>query len=163
MKYRDANAQDIPGLQKLALISYGQFKNILTEENWDKLRTHITNQNLFPDLLKTSKGFVCEYENEIVGMAFLVPKGNPTDIFQEDWSYIRMVGVHPHFSGKGIGKMLTQMCVEFAKSSNEKVVSLHTSEYMNAARHIYESLGFKQIKELEPRYGKRYWIYKLDL
>ena len=74
-----------------------------------------------------------------------------------------MVGVHPDFGGKGIGKMLTQMCIDFAKSSNEKVIALHTSEYMNVARHIYESLGFKQIRELEPRYGKRYWIYKLEL
>jgi ribosomal protein S18 acetylase RimI-like enzyme len=163
MKYREGNFDDVAELQKLALLSYGQFQNTLTEENWNKLRAHITNENLFPTLLKTSRGFVCEHGNEIIGMAFLVPKGNPTEIFQEDWSYIRMVGVHPNFGGKGIGKQLTQMCIDFARSSNEKIVALHTSEYMNAARHIYESLGFKQIRELEPRYGKRYWIYKLDL
>jgi len=162
MKYREGNFDDPEQLQKLALISYGQFQNILTEENWDKLRAHITNENLFPGLLKTSKCFICEHDNEIVGMAFLVPNGNPTEIFQDDWSYIRMVGVHPNFGRKGIGKTLTQMCIDFAKSSDEKVIALHTFEYMNAARHIYESLGFKQIKELEPRYGKRYWIYKLE-
>ena len=163
MKYREGNSNDVAGLQKLALISYGQFQNILTEENWSRLKGHLTNENLFPDLLKISKGFVCEHEHEIIGMAFLVPKGNPTEIFQDDWSYIRMVGVDPKFGGKGIGKMLTQMCIDHAKSTNEKVIALHTSEYMNAARHIYESLGFKQIKELEPRFGKRYWIYKLEL
>ncbi len=163
MKYRAGNLNDVKQLQRLALISYGQFQNILTEEKWNKLRAHITNENLFPQLLKTSKGFVCEYEHGIIGMAFLVPKGNPTEIFEADWSYIRMVGVNPNFGGLGIGKQLTQMCIDFAKSSDEKVIALHTSEYMNAARHIYESLGFKQIRELEPRYGKRYWIYKLEL
>jgi len=163
MKYREGDSHDVAALQKLALISYGQFQNILTEENWNRLRIHITNENLFPDLLKTSKGFVCEHENKIIGMAFLVPKGNPTEIFEADWSYIRMVGVHPNFGGKGIGKQLTQMCIDFAKSSDEKIIALHTSEYMNAARHIYESLGFKQIRELDPRYGRRYWIYRLDL
>jgi ribosomal protein S18 acetylase RimI-like enzyme len=162
MEYREGNFDDVAELQKLALISYGQFQNTLTEENWNKLRAHITNENLFPHLLKTSKGFVCEHDKEIVGMAFLVPKGNPTEIFDKDWSYIRMVGVDPKFGGKGIGKMLTQMCIDFAKSSDEKVIALHTSEYMNAARHIYESLGFKKIRELEPRYGKRYWIYTLS-
>jgi len=55
------------------------------------------------------------------------------------------------------------MCIDFAKSSDEKVIALHTFEYMNAARHIYESLGFNQTKELEPRYGKRYWLYQLEL
>jgi len=163
IKYREGLIEDVEQLKFLALLSYGQFQNTLTEENWIKLRTHISNENLFPHLLKSSKGFVCEHNNEIVGMAFLVPKGNPTEIFQEDWSYIRMVGVHPNFGGKGIGKQLTQMCIDYARSSEEKIIALHTSEYMNAARHIYESLGFKQIKELEPRYGKRYWIYKLEL
>jgi ribosomal protein S18 acetylase RimI-like enzyme len=163
MKYREGNSNDVIGLQKLALLSYGQFQNILTEENWNKLKAHITNENLFPDLLRTSKGFVCEHENEIIGMAFLVPKGNPTEIFETGWSYIRMVGVHPDFGGNGIGKQLTQMCISFAKETGETIIALHTSEYMNAARHIYERLGFKQIKELEPRFGKRYWIYKLEL
>jgi len=163
IKYREGLIEDVEQLKCLALLSYGQFQNTLTEENWNRLRTHISNENLFPHLLKSSKGFVCEHENEIVGMAFLVPKGNPTEIFQEDWSYIRMVGVHPNFGGHGIGKQLTQMCIDFAKSSEEKIIALHTSEYMNAARHIYESLGFKQVRELEPRYGKRYWIYKLEL
>lgn len=162
-KYREGNFDDVAGLKKLALISYGQFQNTLTEENWNRLRTHITNENLFPDLLKTSRGFVCERKNEIIGMAFLVPRGNPTEIFEAEWSYIRMVGVHPDFGGKGIGKRLTQICIDFAKKTDEKVVALHTSEYMNAARHIYESLGFKQVRELEPRYGKRYWIYNLEL
>jgi ribosomal protein S18 acetylase RimI-like enzyme len=34
---------------------------------------------------------------------------------------------------------------------------------MNAARHIYEKIGFKIIKELEPRLGKKYWLYELTL
>ena len=96
-------------------------------------------------------------------MAFLVPRGNPTEIFQGDWSYIRMVGVDPRFSGKGIGRQLTQHCIDFAKSTNEKTIALHTSEFMDAARHIYESLGFTPIKELPLRYGKRYWLYQLEL
>ena len=153
---------DVEQLKRLALISYGQFHNTLTEENWAKLSTHLSSENLFPGLLKTARGFVCENENEIIGMAFLVPKGNPTDIFEADWSYIRMVGVNPNFEGRGIGKQLTQMCIDFAWSNQEKVIALHTSEFMDAARHIYEGLGFRKFKELERRYEKRYWLYKLE-
>jgi ribosomal protein S18 acetylase RimI-like enzyme len=163
MHYREGAISDPAQLKKLALISYGQFQNVLTRENWEKLRTHLTKEELFPGLLKTSQCFVCENANEIIGMAFLVSSGNPTEIFEADWSYIRMVGVHPDFAGKGIGNQLTQRCIDFAKNSDEKIIALHTSEYMNAARHIYENLGFKQIKELEPRYGKRYWLYQLEL
>ncbi len=53
--------------------------------------------------------------------------------------------------------------IDFAKATNEKTIALHTSEFMGTAIHIYESLGFKIEKELESLFGKRYWIYKLDI
>jgi ribosomal protein S18 acetylase RimI-like enzyme len=163
MRYRIATLHDKEKLQNLGLNSYGQFKNILTEENWNKLHSFLTNENSYADLLSNSRCFVCETNDEIIGMAYLVPRGNPTDIFQAGWSYIRMVGVNTKFAGKGIGKKLIQMCIDFAKETNESIIALHTSEFMDIARHIYESIGFKQIKELEPRLGKKYWLYMLDL
>jgi hypothetical protein len=34
---------------------------------------------------------------------------------------------------------------------------------MHKARHIYESLGFTILREIEPRLGKKYWLYTLDI
>lgn len=162
-KYRIATHEDINDLQKLGLNAYGQFKEVFTEENWNKMHTALTHENTYPDLLSKSTCFVCETDQVLVGMAFFIPKGNPTDIFQANWAYLRMVGVHTDFGGKGIGKQLMQMCVERAKETDEKILALHTSEFMHAARHIYESMGFIQVKELEARFGKMYWLYLLDL
>jgi ribosomal protein S18 acetylase RimI-like enzyme len=163
LKYRVGTNDDKKELQTLGLVAYGEFKNILTTENWDKLNLFLTAENSYSDLLKISRCFICECGDELIGMAFLVPKGNPTEIFQADWSYIRMVGVNPNFTGHGIAKTLTGMCLDFAWDSKERIVALHTSEFMDAARHIYESFGFRQTRELEPRLGKRYWLYQLDL
>lgn len=96
-------------------------------------------------------------------MAFLVPSGNPTHIYPADWSYVRMVGVDPDHRGKGIAKRLTQMCVDHARKSHEKIVGLHTSEKMEDAKHIYESIGFRLDKEIDPIYGMRYFQYRLDI
>ena len=74
-----------------------------------------------------------------------------------------MVGVHPTYTGRGIARKLTGMCIDKARELNENVITLHTSEFMDAARHIYESLGFTVLKELAPRLGKKYWLYTLDL
>jgi len=63
----------------------------------------------------------------------------------------------------GIAKTLTKMCMDHARQTKEKIIALHTSEFMDAARHIYENLGFKELKEIDPIYGKRYWIYILNL
>jgi ribosomal protein S18 acetylase RimI-like enzyme len=161
--YRAGATDDIEKIVRLGINSYGQFKDQLSDTNWKKLEAYLLDKNTYLELLGKSKCFVCACEDEILGMAFLVPSGNPTDIFQKDWSYLRMVGVNAEYSGKGIGRKLTQLCIDYARKTNETTVALHTSEFMNAARHIYESMGFHKVKELELRLGKRYWLYLLEL
>lgn len=162
LNYRNATTSDIAKLRLLGLNSYGQFKNQLSDDNWKKLETYLESENTYVDLLNKSIGFVSEMNGEIIGMAFLVSSGNPTDIFQKEWAYLRMVGVHTKFAGKGIGKNLTQMCIDRARMMNEEKLALHTSEFMDAARHMYEAAGFYKYKELEPRLGKKYWLYLLE-
>jgi ribosomal protein S18 acetylase RimI-like enzyme len=161
--YRTGTTNDIEKIVQLGLNSFGQFKDHLSDINWKKLEAYLVDENTYPELLSKSKCFICAYEDEIIGMAFLVPSGNPTDIFQKDWSYLRMVGVSVKYAGNGIGRKLTQLCIDYAKETNETTVALHTSEFMDAARHIYESMGFNKVKELELRLGKRYWLYLLEL
>lgn len=96
-------------------------------------------------------------------MAFLISSGNPTDIYLKEWSYIRFISVDPDYSGLGIRRKLTSMCIDLAIQNGEKTIALHTSEIMDKARQLYESLGFKILKEIDPRLGKKYWLYKLDL
>ncbi|MDQ6477635.1 GNAT family N-acetyltransferase [Dyadobacter sp. LHD-138] len=162
-KYRIATHEDMDGLQKLGLNAYGQFKEVLTDENWIKLHASLTNENMYPNLLAKSVCYVCETGEDIIGMAFFISNGNPTDIFQADWAYVRMVGVHTAFGGNGIGKRLMEKCIERARETGEKIIALHTSEFMDAARHIYENMGFKQARQLEAMLGKRYWLYLLEL
>lgn len=161
--FREAQPDDIPQLIQLGLVSYGQYASELTSENLEKLKTSISNIDTWKSILKTSKSVVCVYKNELIGMAFLIPSGNPWDIFKTEWSYIRMVGVNPKYQGNGIAKTLTFKCIEAAKNNNEKIIALHTSEMMPAARHIYETLGFTILKEIAPRLGKKYWLYTLNL
>ena len=160
--YRNATIADQEQLKIIGLNSFGQFKDQLTPDNWKKLETYLIGENTYPDLLANSTCFVCEYDKKIVGMAFFISHGNPTDIFQEDWSYLRMVGVHNDYSGKGIGRQLIEICIDYARKTGEKNIALHTSEFMDAARHIYESMGFIRVREIEPRFDKKYWLYLLE-
>jgi ribosomal protein S18 acetylase RimI-like enzyme len=163
LTYRLATHQDAEQLRTLGILAYGQFKDNLTPENWETMNVLLETGISYQELLDKSAAFVCQAQNSIIGMAYLIPNGNPTDIFQEDWCYIRMVGVNPAYGGNGIGKKLIQMCIEYAKEAQEKTIALHTSEFMDSARHIYEGLGFERIHEIAPRFGKKYWIYKLEL
>ena len=161
--YREGSIKDKAQLKELGIISYGQYSDILVKEHWQTLNGFLHDEDKLVDLINKSKFFVCLDKDEIIGMAYIVPSGNPWDIFKAEWSYIRMVGVNPKYQGHGIAKALTAMCINYAKQTNETTIALHTSEFMDAARHIYEKLGFKMLQEIEPRFGKKYWLYTLVL
>ena len=162
--YRTGKLNDLEKLKHLAIGSWSQFKNDLTPKNWDELFNILSNDNNYLDLIHNSESIICETEKgDVIGMAFLVLSGNPTDIYDEKWSYIRFVTVDPKFGGIGIGRKLTEKCIDLAKKNNEQTVALHTSIIMEKARHIYESLGFEILRELEPRLGVKYWLYLLNL
>jgi ribosomal protein S18 acetylase RimI-like enzyme len=164
VSYRQGTIDDLQGLKTLAIKSWSPFQKDLTDDNWNSLKQTISNDKTYKELIGQSTCFVSVTENDqIIGMAFIVPNGNPTDIYLKEWSYIRFVSVDPEFAGQGIGRKLTIMCIDKAKESGEQTIALHTSEIMNYARHIYERLGFKILREIDQRLGKRYWLYKLDL
>ncbi len=157
--YRKGEFTDVEQLRNLALKSWEQFRKELTPDNWQKLYDNLNTRETYVDLLNISNCIVCEADNnEIIGMAFLVPNGYPTEIYDEKWCYIRFLSVDPNFGGRGIGRQLTLNCIEIARNNNEQTIALHTSKMMSAARHIYERLGFKILKEIEPRLGKKYWL-----
>src|ERR1700741_4498203 len=112
MHYRGAEQQDIPALRELGLASYGRLKKHLTPENWAKMVTLLKSDQTFPLLVRDCHSIVCEENGRLLGMAYLVPRGNPTKVYSVETSYIRMVGVHPDAAGKGIAQSLTKLCIE---------------------------------------------------
>ncbi|OYU95280.1 MAG: GNAT family N-acetyltransferase [Bacteroidetes bacterium B1(2017)] len=161
--YRHGTSADKAQLMNLALIAYQSLSKDLTAENWTLLKNNLSKPKLMDELLENGHCFVCESNNELVGMAFILRSGLKSELFLEEWSCIRMVGVNPEYRGNGIAKNLTSMCIAFAKQNNERVIALHTGEHMADARHVYEKFGFTIYKEIEPLFGKRYFIYTLDL
>lgn len=59
-----------------------------------------------------------------------------------DEAHIRMLGVHPHARGRGIARMLMHRCLEEAAGAGKGRVTLNTTPRMQAARAMYEKLGF---------------------
>lgn len=158
-----ATLTDIPQLKELGLIAYGQYAETLGADNWALMRQNLSNEAIYADLLSKSICFVARLKSEIIGMAFLLPSGNTVDVYEAEWCSIRLVAVHPSHRGKKIAKTLTQVCINQAISNSEKIIALHTSSMMPAAMHVYESFGFKVIKDIGQRFGQPYFLYTLDL
>ncbi|MBW4463097.1 MAG: GNAT family N-acetyltransferase [Nodosilinea sp. WJT8-NPBG4] len=100
----------------------------------------------------------------MVGAVVYCPPGtSDSRVFLPEWASLRMLAVLPRHRGQGIGRQLTMDGIHRAQEDEAKVISLHTSELMTAARSMYMGLGFKQDLELPSHFGLRYWRYSLSL
>ena len=150
-------------MQKLALGAWSEFQGLLAPQHWKALERLLTRPETLSELLTKSECLLYEEDRNLLGMAFLVPGGNPSEIYEDSWCHLRFVSVHPDARGKGIGELLTRTCIELAIRNGEQTMALHTSEIMGPAIRIYEKLGFRVLREIPKSLGVRYWVYTLDL
>ena len=93
----------------------------------------------------------------------------PEDPYSEELSDgeagIRMLAVDPAHHGSGVGRALTLECIERARTSGRCCIVLHTGDWMAAAKHIYESLGFERRPAIDfsPAPGVDLIGYSLEL
>ncbi|HMS26047.1 MAG TPA: GNAT family N-acetyltransferase [Burkholderiaceae bacterium] len=96
---------------------------------------------------------------KVVGSIFIVRQDDST-------AKLRLLYVDPAAQGQGLGRRMVNECIQFAKSAGYQHIVLWTNDNLHAARHIYETAGFKLItQEKHHSFGKdlvgQNW--KLDL
>jgi len=64
-------------------------------------------------------------------------------------SGIRLLAVDPVARGMGVGKALTEACIELARNKAHAEVVLHTTQAMQIAWRMYEKMGFKRSEDLD--------------
>ncbi len=61
----------------------------------------------------------------------------------------RLLGVDDSVRGLGLGKELTQFCINKGKVSNCETMVIHSTKSMNLAWGMYERLGFQRATDLD--------------
>jgi ribosomal protein S18 acetylase RimI-like enzyme len=81
------------------------------------------------------------------------------------WPEVRLLAVAPLARGRGVGAALMQECVRRVRKTGGRVLSLHTTDMMQAALRMYERMGFVRAPELDfhPAPGVTVQGYRLDL
>jgi ribosomal protein S18 acetylase RimI-like enzyme len=113
-------------------------------------------------LRATGHLLVAADDKELHGAVVYVPPGksNPK-MFPDGWPTMRMLVVRPASRGRGIGKRLSDACIELAQRDGAPCIGLHTSPIMKVALPMYIRRGFVKDAELAPIAGAPYERYVL--
>jgi ribosomal protein S18 acetylase RimI-like enzyme len=131
-----------------------QYATAFPQENWDPYLADIIDIEARTDV---SEFLVAEHDGEIVGCVSYYPPGGeisyPSDDFTmhwpTEWSAIRLLAVDPTIRKGGIGRALTEHCIERARSQRAPAIGLHTTKEMEVARAMYERMGFERAPEYD--------------
>ncbi len=158
---RDAKRDEWPQISELLVAAYSEYDKDMPPDVWDWYCHDIA------DVRKRSADselIIALSDNIIAGSVTLYPDGS-REGWPKGWAGIRLLGVHPDFRGKGIGRALMEECVRRCRERGTKIIGLHTTEMMKIARGMYERMGFKQVPQFDfhPSPDRTIYAYRLDV
>lgn len=158
---RPLEPRDFAAVDELIAAAYGEFAAVLSPEHWERMRLGLRGA---ATALPGTRKLVAEIDGRLAGFVIYRPAGVvDASPVPGEWAAIRLLSVAPWARGRRVGRLLTDACLALARKSGVATIGLHTSEIMNVARPMYERMGFAIVRELEPRFGVRYWLYRKDL
>ncbi len=89
--------------------------------------------------------WIAELDGANVGSVMLVEEG-------ETVAKLRLLLVEPRARGLGIGARMVQECQLFARQAGYKKIVLWTNNVLIAARHLYQTAGFRMV-EAQPHHS----------
>ncbi|HZS56102.1 MAG TPA: helix-turn-helix domain-containing GNAT family N-acetyltransferase [Bryobacteraceae bacterium] len=105
--------------------------------------------------------WIAERDSEFLGCVFLVK-----DRTSDQTAKLRLLLVEPKSRGLGVGRALVRQCTQFGRQAGYARIVLWTQSILNPARHIYQSEGYRLMKEEHHEsFGKKltgeYWELQL--
>jgi len=115
-----------------------------SEQGWDSSYEALVAQIVADYLNKhdtdRESGWIAELQGERVGAVFCVRKDETT-------ARLRLLHVEPSARGAGVGTVLVDECVRYARSVGYRAMELWTVSLLTPARRIYQRAGFRLVKE----------------
>jgi ribosomal protein S18 acetylase RimI-like enzyme len=150
LRIRDARSSDCGAIEAVTLAAYEQYAALMPA-HWEGYR-----QNILATLAaaQPEAQIVAEEGGAIVGSVFLYPAGSVMarpggGSMALTLPEVRLLAVAPPARGRGVGAALMDECVRRARQSGSAALTLHTTDIMQAAMHLYERLGFRRALELD--------------
>lgn len=157
MRLRPFAPTDADAVNAVALAAFAQYRGVYSD--WEALSRGVGSM---ASLAEGGEIIVAEdAAGSIVGaVAYFGPHSAPrADFFAPEWPIIRMLVVDPAARGQGVGRRLTEECVESARRDGATTIALHTSPAMEVALAMYLRMGFRLERKVPDRFGVPYAVY----
>jgi len=163
MRYiiRDARPSDSEAINRLSVEAYEEFRPTLGETNWRRLRETLSHS---ADLSSEGKLIVAEDETGVLGIVLYLPPGRADEAsLPARTAMFRTLAVSPISRGRGIGRALTEECIDRARRDDAEAIALTSAEMMTVALPMYVRMGFRKETDLGHRFGVKHSRYVLPL
>ena len=154
LEIRDIRSDEYHRLGQLMVEVYASLEGFPTPEEQPKYYEMLADIGRLSEQRATDVLVAVTADGALVGgvvyYADMVMYGAGGTATQErNASGIRLLGVDPKARGKGVGKALTQACLDRARESGNTQVILHTTLAMRVAWAMYQKLGFERSEDLD--------------
>jgi GNAT superfamily N-acetyltransferase len=151
-EFCEADAQEI---NHLAVTAFEEYSSNYCD--WPALAAVLGKMS---DLAKNGEIVIGEVAANIVGaVAYIPPHRAKAPYFDQAWPVIRSLVVDPKSRGIGVGRALTQECIDRARRDRSPVIALHTSAILTVALPMYLRMGFEWHHDAPAVYGVPYAVY----
>jgi GNAT superfamily N-acetyltransferase len=158
LQIRLATRSDVEPARGVLKAAYAEYETWFPPANWKPYLADILD---LEGRSAESELLVAELDGRVVGCVSYFPPGSkasyPSDSFSEhwpaDWSAFRLLAVDPSVRGAGVGRALTEACIDRARAQGAPAMGLHTTAPMKVARAMYERMGFMRAPRFDFRPG----------
>lgn len=145
---REAHPDEYAEVARITVAAYEEYAANLTPDDWTRYR-----EDLSDVASRAALGpvLVAETTGRLVAAVSYYPltvgERPSTPWWPEDYAYVRALAVSPQARGQGVGRAVTQACIERARTDGANGIGLNTTSLMPVARAMYERMGFHKVPE----------------
>jgi GNAT superfamily N-acetyltransferase len=164
LNIRDAQPEERETDAAVIRAAYAEYERLYPPDVWPGYARVVSDvHGLHPE----AQLIVAESDGRIVGTVTFFADGalSRQGEWPEGWAGLARLGVAPEQRGGGFGRALVEECIRRAGALERGTIGLHTTEWMETARAMYERMGFVRTPafDFHPRRGVVGMGYRLDL
>jgi predicted N-acetyltransferase YhbS len=168
---RPATQREIPEIERVILAAFAEYRDEIPAAIF---RSYMADLCRLADHCDEAEVLVADLDGRVAGTVSFYADASAEGLgWPKGWAGFRRLAVDPAMRGRGIGRLLTERCVDAARKLDAPTIALHAASFLKAACHIYEQIGFRrcpaydlraaEIMNLEGVGDVAVIAYKLDL